>query len=77
MFERSIKDNIAYGDNSRHVTMAEIVDAAKMANVHSFVSSLPLVSFFFNYTFYPAYSRVSKEETPFPAFLLSLMYKEC
>lgn len=42
MFERSIKDNIAYGDNSRHVTMDEVVDAAKMANVHSFVSSLPL-----------------------------------
>ncbi|CAH0712783.1 unnamed protein product, partial [Brenthis ino] len=42
LFERSIRDNIAYGDNSRPVTTEEILDAAKMANVHSFVSTLPL-----------------------------------
>merc|ERR1719452_450576 len=30
-----------YGDNTREVTMDEVVDAAKKANIHGFVSSLP------------------------------------
>merc|ERR1719266_3288815 len=30
-----------YGDNERQVTMDEVVDAAKMANIHSFIASLP------------------------------------
>ncbi|CAK1546564.1 unnamed protein product [Leptosia nina] len=42
MFERSIRDNIAYGDNGREVGMDEIIDAATKANVHGFVASLPL-----------------------------------
>lgn len=46
LFDRTIADNIAYGDNSRTVTMAEIVEAAKQANVHSFITSLPAVSFY-------------------------------
>ncbi|CAH2252712.1 jg10177 [Pararge aegeria aegeria] len=41
MFERSIRDNIAYGDNSRDVPLEEIIAAAQMANVHSFVATLP------------------------------------
>ncbi|XP_045770126.1 multidrug resistance protein homolog 49-like [Maniola jurtina] len=41
MFERSIRDNIAYGDNSRHVALEEIIAAAQQANVHSFVATLP------------------------------------
>ncbi|XP_045508618.1 multidrug resistance protein homolog 49-like [Colias croceus] len=42
VFERSIRDNIAYGDNSRTVEMQEVVDAATKANVHAFIASLPM-----------------------------------
>ncbi|XP_020291871.1 multidrug resistance protein homolog 49 isoform X2 [Pseudomyrmex gracilis] len=42
LFDRTIADNIAYGDNSRQPSMDEIIDAAKMSNIHSFVTSLPL-----------------------------------
>ncbi|XP_059216355.1 multidrug resistance protein homolog 65 [Stomoxys calcitrans] len=41
LFERSIAENIAYGDNSRDVTMSEIIAAAKSANAHSFIMGLP------------------------------------
>ena len=43
LFGCSIADNIAYGDNSRQVSQDEIEAAAKSANVHSFINSLPLV----------------------------------
>lgn len=43
LFDRSIKENIAYGDNKREVPEQEIIAAAKKANIHNFVSSLPLV----------------------------------
>jgi ATP-binding cassette subfamily B (MDR/TAP) protein 1 len=46
LFDRTIAENIAYGDNSRQVPMEEIIDAAKKSNIHSFISSLPLVSQF-------------------------------
>ena len=42
LFERTIAENIAYGDNSREVSLDEIMDAAKQANAHSFIISLPL-----------------------------------
>ncbi|XP_026849432.1 multidrug resistance protein homolog 65 [Drosophila persimilis] len=41
LFERSIAENIAYGDNRRSVSMAEVMAAAKSANAHSFIISLP------------------------------------
>lgn len=44
LFHSSIKYNIAYGDNSREVTMEEIIEAARKANIHNFINSLPLVS---------------------------------
>ena len=44
LFNCSILENIAYGDNSRKVTTDEIIEAAKLANVHNFISSLPHVS---------------------------------
>lgn len=43
LFDRSIKENIAYGDNTRVVPIEEIVTAAKAANVHSFIAALPEV----------------------------------
>ncbi|ELT87338.1 hypothetical protein CAPTEDRAFT_150102 [Capitella teleta] len=42
LFAMSIKDNIAYGDNRSDVTMGEIVEAAKKANIHNFITSLPM-----------------------------------
>lgn len=45
----SIRENIAYGDNSRtEIPLDEIIQAAKHANIHDFILSLPQVclSFF-------------------------------
>ncbi|KAM5187674.1 ATP-dependent translocase ABCB1 isoform 1-T2 [Callospermophilus lateralis] len=41
LFDCSIGENIAYGDNSRVVSQEEIVRAAKEANIHHFIESLP------------------------------------
>lgn len=43
LFDCSLAENIAYGDNSRTVTMDEIRAAAKAANIHSFIDDLPQV----------------------------------
>lgn len=42
LFARTIAQNIAYGDNDREVPMSEVIEVAKKANIHNFVSSLPL-----------------------------------
>ena len=44
LFDRSIADNIRYGANYREVSSEEVVEAAKAANIHRFVESLPQVS---------------------------------
>ncbi|CAF1032346.1 unnamed protein product [Adineta steineri] len=41
LFNISIRDNIAYGDNSREVSQDEIETAAQMANIHDLIKSLP------------------------------------
>ncbi|ALC42337.1 Mdr49 [Drosophila busckii] len=42
LFDRTIAENIAYGNNFRDdVPMPEIIAAAKQANIHNFISSLP------------------------------------
>ena len=43
LFNLSIKENIAYGDNSREISDQEIEVAAKKANIHSVIASLPQV----------------------------------
>lgn len=43
LFDKTIAQNIAYGDTSRAVSMDEIIEAAKMANIHSFIVQLPMV----------------------------------
>jgi ATP-binding cassette subfamily B (MDR/TAP) protein 1 len=41
----SIKENIAYGDNNRNdIPIEEIIEAAKSANIHDFIQTLPQVS---------------------------------
>uniref|UniRef100_A0A672J0P2 ATP-binding cassette, sub-family B (MDR/TAP), member 4 n=1 Tax=Salarias fasciatus TaxID=181472 RepID=A0A672J0P2_SALFA len=42
LFDCTLAENIAYGDNSRIVTMEEIQAAAKAANIHNFIEDLPL-----------------------------------
>ncbi|KAM9346838.1 bile salt export pump [Symphorus nematophorus] len=41
LFDCSIAENIQYGDNTRGVSMEEIVEAAKKAFLHDFVMTLP------------------------------------
>ncbi|EDV36373.1 uncharacterized protein Dana_GF11993 [Drosophila ananassae] len=42
LFDRTIAENIAYGNNFRDdVSMQEIIEAAKKSNIHNFVSALP------------------------------------
>uniref|UniRef100_H3C5N4 Bile salt export pump n=1 Tax=Tetraodon nigroviridis TaxID=99883 RepID=H3C5N4_TETNG len=41
LFDCSIAENIKYGDNSREIGMDEVIDAAKKAQLHGFVTSLP------------------------------------
>ena len=43
LFDCSLAENIAYGDNSRTVSMEEIEAAAKAANIHNFIEELPQV----------------------------------
>ncbi|CAF4933976.1 unnamed protein product [Pieris macdunnoughi] len=40
LFDRTISENIAYGE-SRNVTQQEVIDAARLANIHDFIVSLP------------------------------------
>ena len=39
LFDVSIRDNIAYGDNSREVRISEIIEVARNANIHQFIDS--------------------------------------
>ncbi|KAM8710574.1 hypothetical protein ACLKA7_017231 [Drosophila subpalustris] len=41
LFEKTIAENIGYGDTSRDVPMQQIIEAAKMANAHDFIMALP------------------------------------
>ncbi|KAA3682424.1 ATP-binding cassette, subfamily B (MDR/TAP), member 1 [Paragonimus westermani] len=41
LFDMTFEENIAYGDNSRDVSMEEIIEAARQANIHDFISTLP------------------------------------
>ncbi|VDP41867.1 unnamed protein product [Schistosoma mattheei] len=41
LFDLTIRENIAYGDNSREVTMEEIIEAARAASIHDFITTLP------------------------------------
>lgn len=47
LFNLSIRDNIAYGDNTREVTQNEIEAAARMANIHGLIIALPKVSYIY------------------------------
>lgn len=42
LFDRTIAENIAYGDNSRQPSMEEIIQASMSANAHKFISAMPM-----------------------------------
>jgi len=44
LFNLSVSDNIAYGDNTRIVSQSEIEAAAKKANIHDVIIALPEVN---------------------------------
>jgi len=45
LFDRSVRENISYGDNNREeIPLDEIIQAAKDANIHDFIQQLPDVS---------------------------------
>lgn len=44
LFDASIADNIRYGALFKEVSDMEVIEAAKSANIHSFIESLPEVS---------------------------------
>lgn len=52
LFDRTIAENIAYGDNSRKVSMEEIIEAAKTSNAHTFIVQLPQVFQCYNVPFW-------------------------
>ena len=41
LFDRTIRENIQYGDNQRIISMEEVVEAARAANIHEFIAALP------------------------------------
>lgn len=43
LFDASVADNIRYGANFREVSEEEVTTAAKAANIHSFIETLPMV----------------------------------
>lgn len=59
LFNRTIAENIAYGDNSRNVSMHEIIDAAKVAHLHNFVTQLPEVRLISNYFDFLLFNTIS------------------
>lgn len=44
LFACSIMDNIKYGDNTKEIPVERVIAAAKQAQLHDFVMSLPEVS---------------------------------
>lgn len=44
LFGTTIAENIRYGDNTREVSLDEVIAAAKSANIHDFIETLPDVS---------------------------------
>ena len=52
LFNISIGDNIRYGANFREVSDEEVIQAARSANIHEFIQSLPQVSSWMLYAYF-------------------------
>lgn len=60
LFDCSIADNIRYGNNTREISMEKVIEAAKKAQLHDFVISLPEVSISIFLTLWQYYSVLQK-----------------
>ena len=58
LFNCSIRDNIAYGLENE-AGMDDVIEAARSANIHEFITGLPMVYTFLITTFLPTYVKVS------------------
>lgn len=58
LFSGSVGENIAYGLPDDHVSKDDVIKAAKAANAHEFIISLPQVGVFQIYCVYCACSWV-------------------
>ncbi len=47
LFDTSIAENIRYGALFRKVSDEEVIEAGKSANIHQFISTLPMVSVYY------------------------------
>lgn len=52
LFSVSVGENIAYGLPDEDVSKEDIIEAAKVANAHEFIISLPQVSYSSAYSFW-------------------------
>lgn len=43
LFNRTIAENIAYGCDPNEITLNQIIEVARIANIHNFIAALPLV----------------------------------
>ena len=74
LFDRTIAENIMYGDNTRKVSMDEVVEAAKQANIHSFIASLPQVRcLFYVFRYFSYFSALSIITALFNKVLISML----
>ena len=49
LFDTTIANNIRYGANFREVSDEEIIEAAKSANIHNLIESLPQVRYVYSH----------------------------
>ena len=56
LFDASIAENIRYGALYREVSDEEVIKAAKSANIHSFIESLPQVNVVYNMSTFDFFS---------------------
>ncbi len=71
LFNLSIRENIAYGNNSQQVTQDQIEAAAKKANIHDLIVSLPEVC---SYFFFCSLVRFSFRDMRHPVVLKVVNY---
>lgn len=61
LFNRTVAENIAYGDNINNVPMSRVVEIAKQLGMHNFFCSLPDVSLQFECNNRQLHTRISMQ----------------
>jgi ABC-type multidrug transport system fused ATPase/permease subunit len=73
LFNCSIRDNIAYGLENE-AGMDDVIEAARSANIHEFITGLPMVYTFSNTTCLPTHVKVSMYTCHKPQSLQELLF---